>query len=199
MTRLILVRHANTNDNNAGRLSGHSDSVLSDKGRLQIEELTKFLEKQDIDTIYTTTSTRTKETVKNVAKSKNIEIIQKNSLREINFGKFEGLTSKDIEINYKDEFDKMITDGDKYKFPEGESLIDFYDRSISELNDILKSDKDKNILICTHGGTIRNIISYLMSNSHKYHWNFKIDNASVTIIDIVDGFAIIDIMNQTKF
>ena len=48
-------------------------------------------------------------------------------------------------------------------------------------------------------GTIRNILTYLISNSFEYHWNFKIDNASISIVEIDNGFAVINKLNETSF
>ena len=199
MVKLILVRHALTVDNQIGRLSGHIDSSVSEEGKEQIDKITNYLKDFDIDKIYTTTSSRTKDTVKKLSELKSIEIIEKESLKEISFGDFEGLTFKEIENRYPEEFQDMITKGYEYKYPNGESLIDSYNRVCTELDNIISNNDGQTILICSHGGTIRNIITYLISNSYKYHWNFKIDNGSVTILEIQDGFAVITTMNNTSF
>ena len=183
MVKLILVRHALTVDNQKSRLSGHIDSSISEEGKEQIDKITNYLKDFDIDKIYTTTSSRTKDTVKKLSELKSIEIIEKESLKEISFGDFEGLT-----------FDEI-----KDKYPNGESLIDSYNRVCIELDNIISNNDDRTILICSHGGTIRNIITYLISNSYKYHWNFKIDNGSVTILEVQDGFTVITAMNNTSF
>ncbi|HSQ90023.1 histidine phosphatase family protein [Romboutsia sp.] len=199
MTKLILVRHALTIDNQNNRLSGHIDSVVSEIGKKQIDKLTTYLEKIDIDKIYTTTSSRTKDTVRKIAKLKKIDIIEKETLKEISFGDFEGVTFNEIKKNYPDEFKSIIDKGYEYKYPNGESLIDSYNRVANEISKIVFDNKDKTILICSHGGTIRNIITYLISNSYEYHWNFKIDNASITILEVENGFTVINTMNNTSF
>ncbi|MCI9260167.1 MAG: histidine phosphatase family protein [Romboutsia sp.] len=199
MVKLILVRHALTVDNQKSRLSGHIDSSISEEGREQIDKITNYLKDFDIDKIYTTTSSRTKDTVKKLSELKSIEIIEKESLKEISFGDFEGLTFKEIENRYPEEFQDMIKKGYEYKYPNGESLIDSYNRVCTELDNIISDCDNQTILICSHGGTIRNIITYLISNSYKYHWNFKIDNGSVTILEIQDGFTVITTMNNTSF
>lgn len=199
MSKLILVRHATTKDNINGNLSGHIDSDLSDLGNTQILKLNKFLEKENIDCIYTTTSTRTKNTIKDIAKSKNLNIVESDKLKEINFGDFEGMNFEYIKNSFPEEFEKIIQNEFEYKYPNGESLVDSYNRVCKELNYILESNKEKTILICAHAGTIRNIISYLIGNTHEYHWNFKIDNASISIIDIVDGFPVIQTLNNTAY
>lgn len=199
MVKLILVRHALTVDNQKSRLSGHIDSYISEEGKEQIDKITNYLKDFDIDKIYTTTSSRTKDTVKKLSELKSIEIIEKESLKEISFGGFEGLTFDEIKDKYPKEFQDMIEKGYEYKYPNGESLIDSYNRVCIELDNIISNNDNRTILICSHGGTIRNIITYLISNSYKYHWNFKIDNGSVTILEIQDGFTVITAMNNTSF
>lgn len=199
MTKLILVRHALTTDNQDNKLSGHIDSVVSEIGKKQIDKLTTYLEKVDIHKIYTTTSSRTKDTVQKIANLKKINIIQKEALKEISFGDFEGITFEKIKKNHPKEFQDMIDKGYEYKYPNGESLIDSYKRVANEISEIIIDNKDKTILICSHGGTIRNIITYLISNSYEYHWNFKIDNASVTILEVENGFTVVNTMNNTSF
>ena len=199
MVKLILVRHALTVDNQKSRLSGHIDSSISEEGKEQIDKITNYLKDFDIDKIYTTTSSRTKDTVKKLSELKSLEIIEKESLKEISFGDFEGLTFDEIKDKYPKEFQDMIEKGYEYKYPNGESLIDSYNRVCIELDNIISNNDDRTILICSHGGTIRNIITYLISNSYKYHWNFKIDNGSVTILEVQDGFTVITAMNNTSF
>jgi len=199
MVKLILVRHALTVDNQKSRLSGHIDSYISEEGKEQIDKITNYLKDFDIDKIYTTTSSRTKDTVKKLSELKSIEIIEKESLKEISFGGFEGLTFDEIKDKYPKEFQDMIEKGYEYKYPNGESLIDSYNRVCIELDNIISNNDNRTILICSHGGTIRNIITYLISNSYKYHWNFKIDNGSVTILEVQDGFTVITAMNNTSF
>ena len=199
MVKLILARHALTVDNQKSRLSGHIDSSISEEGKEQIDKITNYLKDFDIDKIYTTTSSRTKDTVKKLSELKSIEIIEKESLKEISFGDFEGLTFDEIKDKYPKEFQDMIEKGYEYKYPNGESLIDSYNRVCIELDNIISNNDDRTILICSHGGTIRNIITYLISNSYKYHWNFKIDNGSVTILEVQDGFTVITAMNNTSF
>ena len=199
MVKLILVRHALTVDNQKSRLSGHIDSSISEEGKEQIDKITNYLKDFDIDKIYTTTSSRTKDTVKKLSELKSIEIIEKESLKEISFGDFEGLTFDEIKDKYPKEFQDMIEKGYEYKYPNGESLIDSYNRVCIELDNIISNNDDRTILICSHGGTIRNIITYLISNSYKYHWNFKIDNASVSVVEVDNGFAVINKLNDTSF
>ena len=93
----------------------------------------------------------------------------------------------------------MIKEGFEYKYPNGESLIDTFHRIKNQIDIILEQNKNKSILICSHGGTIRNIISYLLCNDYKYHWNFRVDNGSITEIEVNNNFAVINKMNDTTY
>lgn len=200
MKKLILVRHVLTEDNKLAKLSGHIDSKVSEEGKLQIKKITDFLEHEKIDRIYTTTSSRTKETVKYLAEINSIEVQESEDLKEISFGDFEGKDFKDIQKNYPDEFNKMIEEGYEYTYPNGESLIDCFERVSKEIQCILDdADENETILVCSHAGTIRNVLTYLISNTFEYHWNFKIDNASVSVVEIDNGFAVINKLNDTSF
>ena len=200
MKKLILVRHVLTEDNKLAKLSGHIDSKVSEEGKLQIKEITDFLKNEKIDRIYTTTSSRTKETVKDLAEINSIEVQESEDLKEISFGDFEGKDFNDIQKNYPDEFNKMIEEGYEYTYPNGESLIDCFERVSKEVQFILDdADENETILVCSHAGTIRNILTYLISNTFEYHWNFKIDNASVSIVEVDNGFAVISKLNDTSF
>ena len=63
MIKLILVRHGKTTCNEKGALSGLTDSVLSETGKLQSQKIADYLKYTNIDKIYTTPFKRTKETI----------------------------------------------------------------------------------------------------------------------------------------
>ncbi len=199
MIRLILIRHGKTTCNESGLLSGTTDSILSEVGQLQAKKITNYLKDEKIDKIYATPFSRTINTIKELADLKNIEVQENNKLNEINFGDFESITFDEIKEKYPKEVEKMINQGNSYKYPNGESLEETFERVKDEIDKILQESQDSTVLICSHGGTIRNIISYLLSKDSKYHWNFKIDNGSITEIEIQDNFAVISKLNYTDF
>ncbi len=199
MIKLILVRHGTTICNEGGALSGLTDSKLSGKGKLQAIKIAQYLKDENIDKIYTTPFSRTKETVKELAEIKNIQIEETNQLNEINFGDFEGLPFNAIKEKWPEEVEKMINKGFEYKYPNGESLVDTFTRVRSEVKKIISENDNSTVLICSHGGTIRNIISYLLCDDYTHHWNFRIDNGSITEIEVENNFAVINKLNHTSF
>lgn len=199
MIKLILVRHGITICNEGGAMSGLTDSMLSEKGIVQADKLTNYLKDKKIDKIYTTPFARTKDTVKKLSESNLIQVEETSKLNEINFGDFEGLSFDVIKDRYPEEVEKMINEGFKYKYPDGESLEETFFRVRDEIRKIIHENENSTVLICSHGGTIRNIISYLLCDDYKYHWNFRIDNGSITEIEIDNDFPVINKINDTTY
>lgn len=197
MLKLILLRHALTHANKEARYLGFSESEINQQGKRQIQTLTKKLKTMPIDAIYTSPSKRTIDTILPFAQITNIPIQTVDALREIHFGEFEGLTFKLIKENYPNELERMIALENEYIYPAGESLMMCYDRVSTVIDAIKKKHQDQTVLICTHAGPIRHILSHLISKSPKLHWHFKIDNASITCVHIEDEFAVIQYLNDT--
>ena len=96
MKKLILVRHVVTDDNELAKLSGHIDSKVSKQGKIQIDKITDYLKNEKIDKIYTTTSSRTKETVKYLAERNKIDIQESEALKAIL-----GISKEKTSMKYK--------------------------------------------------------------------------------------------------
>ncbi|WP_331722140.1 histidine phosphatase family protein [Alkalithermobacter thermoalcaliphilus] len=77
-------------------------------------------------------------------------------------------------------------------------LKQFHERVANCIDQIIKKSDGKTVLICTHSGVIRSIISHLISKTYNYHWNFKIDNCSISMLEIQDDFAVIHTLNNTS-
>lgn len=200
MKRLYLVRHGHTIDNELFRYSGFSDCGLSKTGKEQVKGLTEYLKDIDVNRIYTSTLRRTSETIGSFAEMKNIEITKLGGLREINFGLFDGLSYAEIKEKYPKEASEIDSLNYQYRFPEGETLKEFFERNASTLDDIIEDCKDvDNVLICAHMGTIRNLLSHILVKDWNLYWNFNVHNATVSIIDFYGDIPIISMMGYIPY
>lgn len=106
MNRLWLARHAQTEWNIEGRMQGHLDSPLTDRGKKQAEALGRRLKGQPIQAIYTSTAGRALATAREVqAHHPGIPLISTEDLREIHLGPWEGLTKTEIRVHWPKEVD----------------------------------------------------------------------------------------------
>jgi broad specificity phosphatase PhoE len=95
MTSLLLIRHAVTDM--AGRFCGHSDPELNGRGQQQSAGLMEALSAHNIRRVYTSDLRRARQTAAAIAKHFAIELYERPGLREIYFGRWEGLSWDEIE------------------------------------------------------------------------------------------------------
>ena len=199
MKRLVLIRHASTVANENGLLCGSMETDISEKGRLEIDclkERIERLKKEEnwkLSKVYVSESKRTEETVKDI---ENLEIIKIKDLGEIDFGDFEGKTFEWIKNEYPKEYDKLCTEGFDYRYPNGENAIEAYEKNKRAIEYILEDmEDDGTAIICAHGRSIRNILSYMHCGKLENHWNFKIENAKITVLEYDYGFSVLTKLN----
>ena len=199
MKRLVLIRHASTVANENGLLCGSMETDISEKGRLEIDclkERIERLKKEEnwkLSKVYVSESKRTEETVKDI---ENLEIIKIKDLGEIDFGDFEGKTFEWIKNEYPKEYDKLCTEGFDYRYLNGENAIEAYEKNKRAVEYILKDMEDgSTAIICAHGGSIRNILSYMLCGKLENHWNFKIENSKITVLEYDYGFSVLTKLN----
>lgn len=212
--KLYLVRHGESEANKKGIYSGFLDTKLTDKGESQARECHKLLKHVNFDKVICSDLQRAYKTALMVSAIDEKDLIVKEGLREMNFGRWEGLSHKEILKNDKDYYEKWMKDYYKLTTPEGESLNSFYERvnlefdKIKEEHLFIKSEeehsnldpslqdddsprslrkdedkKEKNILVVSHSGVIRALISKEILGSMEGYWKFAIDNCSVTVIE----------------
>lgn len=181
-TKLLLIRHGETNWNKLGKFQGSIDIELTDKGKKQAKLLNERL-KGKFDYIYTSPLKRAKETADILARSSNKKLNIVQGMKEINFGSWEGLTIKEISEKYTDEFNNWKTDKSEGKIVGGElSLKNASLRGTSCVLDIVKKHKGQTIAIVAHGGIIKaSLIGIFNWDMTMYHKS-ALGNTSITEI-----------------
>ncbi len=189
MTRLYIVRHCETMGNHLKVFQGNSDFEVSPIGEKQIAALGERFKNVDVDVIYSSPLPRAVKTAAAIAQPKGLEIITHNDLREIHGGIIEGKHLSDIFINHR-EIEDTWNNSPQDFFPEnGESMRSVYARVSTCVDEIIRKNKDKNIVVVSHGGAIRNLVCYLMYGDierlNDVPW---CDNTAVALVEFDDDF-----------
>ena len=158
--KIYLTRHGETEWNVEKRLQGWGDSPLTKSGIERAHLFKELVKDVDFDRIYTSDQKRAVETSKIIKDKRNVEILELKELRELGFGDWEGLTLTEIKEKDADIFDMYVNTPLLYKPRSGETISDLFNRVKEALKEI-ESSEDKNILIVSHGVTIRAIIAIL--------------------------------------
>ena len=198
MSRLLLVRHGDTEANSAERYWGNSDVKLGDIGIMQAEKLRQRLATESIDAIYSSNLKRAVVTAEIIALEHQSEIVTCAELREINFGKFEGLTFAEISQLYPETAELWVKRDPSLEFPGGESIAEFDKRIIKFMNRLEKHTPEETILIVAHCGTLRVLLCRLLGVELYHRWQFGIGLASLSIVETYPQGAILNLLNDTS-
>ena len=163
---LGLVRHGETYANIDKVWHGHTDTELTDNGRLQTQKLgTYFHNYMRPDVIYSSPLQRAKNTAKAVAKSFDLPVNLDALLMEFGFGEWEGKTFEVLESEHN--ISARLTEEGDFSPPDGESLNSVKIRMIEAIEDIIQAHPDNNVLIVSHGVALSIAISHYLNNDVK--------------------------------
>lgn len=182
-TRLILIRHGETDHSLEKRYCGFTDVNINKTGRKQAQGLCQRLSAERIDKIYSSDSKRTKEFAKIVFKDRSVEIVSE--LKEMNFGIFESLRHEEIIKRHAKIYKKWLKDPLKTVIPKGDSWINFKKRVEEALERLILLNKDKTLAIVTHAGPIKVIMSNIVKS--KTIWELKPPLASFNVVYFDNG------------
>ncbi|MCL5019449.1 MAG: histidine phosphatase family protein [Patescibacteria group bacterium] len=159
---LYLVRHGRTNWNEKGLIQGHTDISLDSKGKAQALELAKELKHIKFDKVFSSDLLRAKQTAEIIALEHKLIVKTIKALREREFGIFEGkhwtiLKEIDDALNQLEESKRF-----SYKHHTTmESDEELMSRFLTFLREIAIASPGKKILIVTHGGPMRALLTVL--------------------------------------
>lgn len=164
MTKLILVRHGQSEANLTKRFAGHYNCDLTQSGKLQAEKVAEFLTANfNIDKIYSSDLLRAYNTAVPTANKLGLDIIKDTQLREISAGDWEGNEFDEILNKFPNDYNVWLNDIGNAVCTNGESVKALYERVLNEITRICKENEGKTILITTHATPIRAFQTYVQN------------------------------------
>ncbi len=185
MTRLLLIRHGETDYNSNRRYCGFSNPPLNVSGVLQVKSLIKQLKDFDVVAVYSSDLLRAVQTAETVFPKHQIKTML--DFRELNFGIFEGLNYSEIMERYSGLYQNWIRDPSNVLLPNGEEFGEFRKRVSSALFSIISLNRNKTIALVTHNGPIRLILCEALGYGLERFWEVSHENAAFSIIDYLEG------------
>ncbi len=125
VTRLLVIRHGETAWNTEGRIQGHIDIPLNDKGRWQADRLATALIDEEVDAIYSSDLERARDTAQAVASALKQPLQLHTGLRERHFGRLEGHTQVEVAAQWPEEGRRWRERDPSYGPEGGETLQAF--------------------------------------------------------------------------
>ena len=153
-TRIIAIRHGETEWNVDTRIQGHLDIPLSATGRWQAERLSNALSDEPLKAIYASDLTRAWETAQYVARSHVIKVTPEEGLRERHFGDFEGKTFAEIEATLPEQSLRWRKRDPHFAPVGGETLVALRTRVLEAASRLAARHPGEQIALVGHGGVM---------------------------------------------
>lgn len=185
MTRIILIRHGETDHTLAGKYCGASNPPLNARGLRQAGKLRSGLVGIDIEKVYSSDLKRAVQTAAEVFGGRPVE--ETRDLGEMNFGIFEGLKHDEIMQKQADLYGRWIHSPLTVRIPGGESLEDVSNRVNRKLASFINKHPGKTIAAVSHGGPIRIILCGILNRSLNALRYIRQDAGAFNIIDFPPG------------
>ena len=163
-TRILLIRHGETEWNRIHRFQGRSDLPLNQKGREQAHALALALEEETLTAIYSSPLARAMETANLIRKlHPSVPLFEENGLLEMDLGEFEGMEAKHWAEQYPDFLKAWLEKPGSVSMPGGESLQEVQNRALDALERIIQlHSPDSTLLISSHNFVNLTILCYAL-------------------------------------
>ena len=176
-TRLLLIRHAQTEWNIQRRFQGHGDSPITEEGQEQLQRLKSRLAGLEFDVVYSSDLRRTMETSKMLSGKQRVK---EPRLRERGVGILEGLNLEQIMAEHNEAF-RAFRSGDKdHQIEGGESLQIALNRAWTFLEEMPEKHPGAELAAVSHAGLIRLICKQILGLALDAPNFFQIPNTSLT-------------------
>lgn len=189
-TTIYLIRHGESIGNFNKECLGHTDKDLTEFGFKQAESTAKALSWVSVCAVYSSDLIRAYNTAYPHANLRGLSVIASSSLRELYFGKWEGMKVEDIRREWGDMFEiGWRKNFGTFTAPLGESVQDCARRMYDAIIDIARGYPGGNIVIASHAAAIRALwgkINHLPPEDVCEAYPFP-ENASYSVIEYFDG------------
>ena len=156
-TVFTLIRHPQPAV--IGICYGSLDVPLSEEGLQHARAIAEELAAEAFAAIYTSPLQRCAVTARMVAEGRECPLETLDSLRELDFGCFEGRTFDDLARDCPDVYRRWMEAPTEVKFPGGESYAALRTRVMSAVRELRVRHAGQSIALVTHGGVIRTLVA----------------------------------------
>ena len=154
ITRVLAIRHGETDWNVAARIQGQRDIPLNASGRHQAHRLAWALADERLDAVYSSDLQRARQTAQALTAGTGCALHTDIGLRERGFGVFEGLTFAEVARRWPDQSERWRRRDPSFGAAGGEVLHEFHDRCLATLTRLARAHPGQTIAIVAHGGVL---------------------------------------------
>lgn len=197
-TRLLLVRHGQTEFSVRRRYSGRGDPELTEIGVRQAEAVARRLGGAGLDAVVSSPLARARRTAEAVAKDAGVALSMLDALTETDFGEWEGLTFAEAAARDPEVHRAWLADP-AVRTPGGESFDQVHARVAAGLDQVLAAHAGTTVAVVSHVTPIKTLLRIGLGAGHSVLFRVHLDLASLSIVEFYpDGNTSVRLVNDTS-
>jgi len=166
MSRLVLIRHGESEWNALGKWTGRTDVALTPNGVAQAQDMARRIADLIPDICHCSTLSRTHmtwQTIVDHAGWHHVPHVRHAALDERHYGELTGLNKWEVRDRVGEEMFHGIRRGWDHPVPGGETLKDVYARVVPYFCAAIEPEvcAGKTVLVCAHGNSIRALVKHI--------------------------------------
>ncbi|OBH91526.1 bifunctional RNase H/acid phosphatase [Mycobacterium sp. E2733] len=199
-TRLLLLRHGQTELSAQRRYSGRGNPALTDVGRRQADAAARYLaHRGGISAVFASPLQRAYDTAARAAKALGLDVTVDDDLIETDFGAWEGLTFAEAAERDPELHGRWLRDTGTTP-PGGESFDDVLDRVLKARERIIAAHQGTTVLVVSHVTPIKMLLRLALEAGPGILYRLHLDLASLSIAEFYsDGASSVRLVNQTGY
>lgn len=193
--RMYLIRHGEIEPASMGKLIGRTDVALSERGVEQARRLAEKLSSVRLDAVYSSDLRRAIRTAEIIAGHNQERTRLSEAWREIDMGEWEGRALSALNDDEPERVASLFNDPDSFKYPGGESFVDFTMRVRGALDLLLQTHQNGEIALVAHGGVCRAIIGGVLEMPMRNWLRLAQDYGCLNVITWYELRPMLELLN----
>ena len=198
-TRLLLVRHCETDAAMQGRCYGRLDVGLSPEGRRHAAELGALLADLPLAAVYASPLARALDTVAAIAAPHGLEPGAVDGLRELDFGELEGLSYDEIRAERPRLYGEWMETPTSVRFPGGESFGGLRARVLPAVSEIRERHEGKVVVLVAHGGVVRVVLADALGLEDGAVFRVAQSPGGLSVVDWTPVAPVVPLVNAVLY
>jgi probable phosphoglycerate mutase len=199
-TRLLLLRHGQTELSVERRYSGRGNPALTDVGRKQGAAAARYVaQRGGVAALFSSPLQRAYDTAAAAAKALGLDVTVDDDLIETDFGDWEGLTFAEAAERDPDLHRRWLRDTSAAP-PAGESFDQVLDRVLRARERIIAAHQGATVLVVSHVTPIKMLLRLALDAGPGILYRLHLDLASLSIAEFYsDAASSVRLVNQTGY
>lgn len=153
-TRILAIRHGQTDWNRVARVQGHENVPLNADGRAQAERVAQALRGERASAVVSSDLARAWDTARVIAQASGAPLVADLGLRERHYGAWQGLTVAEAQARWPEDVARWRASDPGFAPAGGEANTAFYARCVAAVQRIARQHTGSTLVLVTHGGVL---------------------------------------------